>query len=94
METPARLRVYRDAIDIEFAQPFLGLSALEVRFNAETGRVRGQAELPRSGRAGRTSGRVLRLEGALDAQQQPPELAFELSFSDGRCTVKGRARRD
>jgi hypothetical protein len=92
MEAPAKLRVYRDAIDIEFVRPLVGMDMLEVRFDAETGRVDGESELSSSGIAGFASGRVVRLEGVLDAGVRPPELAFELSFPGGSCTVRGTAR--
>jgi len=95
MEVPAELRVYRDEIDIEFRQSFLGMGEMEVLYDAQTGRVEGENEVAAAAPGGGiTSTRVLRLEGVLDGQADPPELEFELTLMDGMCAIQGRAHRE
>jgi len=94
LEVPAELLFYRDAIELEFAQPFLGLGALEVQYDARTGRIEGES-VPRSAApGGLVSDAVLHLEGTLDREADPPELEFELSFLNGKCAVPGQAQRE
>jgi hypothetical protein len=92
MEVPAELRVYRDTIDIDFVEPLLGMGALEVVYDVETGRVEGGSDRAAVAQGGSVTNQGMRLEGVLDGQAQPPELEFELSFLDGKCTVEGRAQ--
>jgi thiol-disulfide isomerase/thioredoxin len=94
MEVPAELQFYSDAIDLDFAQPFLGLGALEVQYDSQTGRIKGE-KAPRNVAAGAMfSNAVLHLEGMLDREADPPALEFELSFLNGKCTVPGQAQRE
>jgi len=89
-EVPAELRFYRDAIDVEFTKPLLGMSALEMLYDAASGRVEGEGSPAATGAAfGPNS--VMRLEGGLDAQADPPELEFEISLANGKCSIQGRA---
>jgi thiol-disulfide isomerase/thioredoxin len=91
MEVPAELRVYQDTIDIDFIEPLLGMGALEVVYNAETGRVEGGGDRAAAAQGGPVTNQDMRLEGVLDGDAQPPELEFELSLLDGKCAVEGRA---
>jgi thiol-disulfide isomerase/thioredoxin len=92
MEVPADLRVYQDAIDIEFIEPLLGLGALEAFYDAETGRVEGGSDEATAAHGGLATDQGMRLRGLLNGEVQPPELEFELSFLNGKCAVEGRAR--
>jgi hypothetical protein len=92
MEVPAELRVYRDTIDIDFIEPLLGLGAMEVVSDAESGRVEGGSDRAAAAPGSSISNQDMRLEGVLDREAQPPELEFELSLLDGKCAVEGRAR--
>jgi hypothetical protein len=87
-EVDAELTVHRDAIDIEFLQPFLGLDELEVSYDGKTGRIEGES----NGATGPRGMTVFRLEGTLNEQARPAELEFELTLLDGKCTIPGRAR--
>jgi thiol-disulfide isomerase/thioredoxin len=92
MEVPAELRVYRDMIDIDFIEPLLGMGALEVAYDVETGRVEGGSDRAAAVQGSSVTNQDMRLEGVLDGDAQPPELEFELSLLDGKCAVEGRAR--
>ena len=89
MEVSAELHFYRDAIDLEFARPFLGVGALEVDYDTRTGRIEGEGAPPNA-----TSDAVVHLEGMLDREADPPALEFELSFLNGKCAVPGQAQRE
>jgi hypothetical protein len=91
-EVLAELRVYRDAIDIDFVEPLLGIPAMETSYDAATGRVEWEGRRVVATRGDDTGSRVMRLEGVLDDDAQPPELEFGLSFLGGKCAVEGRAR--
>jgi hypothetical protein len=89
LEVPAELRFYRDAIDVEFTEPLLGLSALEMLYDAASGHVEGEGSLAPTGAAfGPNS--VMRLDGELNAETDPPELEFEISLMNGNCLIPGR----
>lgn len=92
MEVPAELRVYRDKIDIDFIEPLLGLGAMEVVYDVESGRVEGGSDRAAATQGSSITSQNMRLEGVLDRAAQPPELEFELSLLDGKCAVEGRAR--
>ena len=91
-EAPGKLKVYGSTIDVEFEQPFLGMVGLEARYDRHTGSFEGAAELAAAAN-GRTSAQGLRLVGTLDGKVNPPELEFELSWLDGKCSIQGRASR-
>lgn len=93
MEVPAELRVYRDTIHIDFVEPLLGMPAMEAAYDAATGRVEGESQRAAAAR-GAVHAQVVRLEGVLEGETQPPELEFGLSLLNGECTVEGRAHRE
>jgi len=90
MEVPAELRFYRDTIDVEFTEPLLGMEALEMLYDAASGHVSGEGSPVASG-AAHVANQVMRLEGDLDAESDPPEMEFEISLANGKCSIPGRA---
>jgi len=93
LEVPAELRVYRDSIDVEFARPFLGLEEIEARYDPDTGHVEAVADADAPVENWTVARREIRLEGVLDRKADSPQLEFELSIMDGKCAIRGRARR-